>query len=107
MAHGLKRPELPNSARAAQPPSGQSLEDVAHLEAHESPTHSQTDGPGCIASSVESSSRGAEGRFAALSGRIRTLVRAIQDNDEAAIEAAILRLSRSRRMAVALFFKTA
>ena len=100
MAHRLKRRERPTSARAAQPPSGQLSEDVAHPEAHESPTHSPTDAPGCIASS----SQGAEGRFAALSGRIRTLVRAIQDNDEAAIEAAILRLSRSRRIFAPLAF---
>ena len=104
MAHGLKRRKRPNSARAAQPPGGQLSEDVAHPEAHESPTHSPTDRPGCIASSIESSSQRAEGRFAALSGRIRTLVRAIQDNDEAAIEAAILRLSRSRRIFAPLAF---
>jgi hypothetical protein len=79
-------------------------EDLAHPEAHESPTQSPTDGPDSPASSVESSSQGSERRFAALSGRIRTLVRAIQDNDEAAIEAAILRLSRSRRIFAPLAF---
>jgi hypothetical protein len=36
-------------------------------------------------------------RAEALSSRIRSLVRAIQENDEARIEAAVLRLSRSRR----------
>ena len=35
---------------------------------------------------------------AALSARVRSLVRAIQDNDETEIEAAILRLSQSRRL---------
>jgi len=79
-------------------------EDLAHPEAHESPTHSPTDGPDSPASSVESSSQGSERRFAALSGRIGALVRAIQDNDEAAIEAAILRLSRSRRIFAPLAF---
>lgn len=39
-----------------------------------------------------------ERRLAPLSTRIRALVRAIQDNDEAKIEDAVLRLSRSRRI---------
>ena len=104
MAHGLKRREPPNSARAAQPPSGQLSEDLAHPEAHASPTQSPTDGPDSPASSVESSSQGSEGRFAALSWRIAALVRAIQDNDEARIEEAILRLSRSRRIFAPLAF---
>jgi hypothetical protein len=37
-------------------------------------------------------------------GRIRSLVKAIQDNDEAAIEQAVLRLSRSHRMLAPLAF---
>jgi hypothetical protein len=37
-------------------------------------------------------------RLDSLSSRIRALVRAIEDNDEAAIEEAVLRLSRSRRV---------
>lgn len=41
---------------------------------------------------------------ASLSERIRTLVRAIQDNDEARIEAMILRLSESRRVFAPLAF---
>jgi uncharacterized membrane protein len=40
----------------------------------------------------------------ALVARIRSLVRAIEDNDEAAIEEAILRLSRSRRLFAPLAF---
>jgi hypothetical protein len=36
--------------------------------------------------------------WATWSGRIRTLIRAIQDNDERAVQDAILRLSRSRRI---------
>ena len=49
--------------------------------------------------------RGApEGSMARLLGRIRALVRAIQDNDEAAIERAILRLSRERRVFAPLAF---
>ena len=41
---------------------------------------------------------------AALSARIRSLVRAIEDNDDARIEEAILRLSRSRRAFAPLAF---
>jgi len=44
------------------------------------------------------------GRVAALSHRIASLVRAIQDNDEARIEEAVLRLSRSRRIFAPLAF---
>ena len=40
---------------------------------------------------------GAKRRSAAVLGRVRGLVRAIQENDDAKIEQAILRLSRSRR----------
>src|SRR5947209_12300322 len=43
-------------------------------------------------------------RGAALSARIRALLRAIQDNDEASIERAVLNLSRSRRMFAPLAF---
>ena len=43
-------------------------------------------------------------RLAALSARIGSLVRAIEDNDEARIEAAILRLSSSRRVFSPLAF---
>jgi uncharacterized membrane protein len=49
-------------------------------------------------------SRGGEHRFAALSARIGTLVRAIQENDEAKIEEAISRLSESRRVFAPLGF---
>ena len=41
---------------------------------------------------------------AAFSARVRSLVRAIQENDEAKVEAAILRLSRSRRVFAPLAF---
>ena len=43
-------------------------------------------------------------RAEALSSRIRSLVQAIQENDEAQIEAAVLRLSRSRRIFSPLAF---
>ena len=43
-------------------------------------------------------------RAEALSSRIRSLVQAIQENDEAQIEAALLRLSRSRRIFAPLAF---
>src|SRR5690349_17048998 len=43
-------------------------------------------------------------RVAALAARIGSLVRAIEDNDDAKIEAAILRLSQSRRVFAPLAF---
>ena len=55
-------------------------------------------------SSVESSKRSFRQRWASLSTRIRALVRAIEDSDEARIEEAILRLSRSRRAFAPLTF---
>jgi hypothetical protein len=65
---------------------------------------SQADGsespPSSAESSKDRSARGPRG-FAT---RIRSLVRAIQDNDEARIEEAILRLSRSRRVFAPLAF---
>ena len=45
-----------------------------------------------------------EDRPGALSARVRSLVRAIEENDEAKVEEAILRLSRSRRVFAPLAF---
>ena len=87
-----------------QPAGDQTSENLAHPAAEPSPTHSPTNGPDSPASSVESSSQGSQRRFAGLSARIGTLVRAIQDNDEARIEEAILRLSQSRRVFAPLAF---
>src|SRR5438067_4450245 len=53
---------------------------------------------------TESSRRGSDRRSSALSARIGSLVRAIEANDEAKIEEAILRLSRSRRLLSPLAF---
>ena len=44
------------------------------------------------------------GRFAAYLARVRSLVRAIEDNDETKVEEAILRLSRTRRVFAPLAF---
>jgi hypothetical protein len=54
--------------------------------------------------SPESSKVGLARRPSSLSDRIRSLVRAIEDNDEAKIEEAILRLSQSRRVFAPLAF---
>ena len=67
-------------------------------------TRSPTDNPDAPASSVELSSQESERRLDRLTTRIGSLVRAIQDNDEARIEAAILRLSESRRVFAPLAF---
>ena len=104
MAEGLKRSEAPSSAGGVQPPREQASEDVAHANAPASPTGDPSEGTDSSATSVESASQGSERRFAALSARVGTLVRAIQDNDEANIEEAILRLSQTRRVFAPLAF---
>ena len=68
--------------------------------AHSQPT-STTDGHGAPEPSAEPSG---DARPAAFSGRVRALVRAIDENDEAKVEEAILRLSRSRRVFAPLAF---
>jgi len=78
--------------------------EIARPDAPKPNTPSPTDNPVASASLVEPSSQGHERRFAALSARIGSLVRAIQDNDEARIEQAILRLSESRRVFAPLGF---
>ena len=90
-----------------QPASDETSEDLARPAAEPSPTHSPTNDPDSPASSVESRRQGSQRRFDLLSARIGTLVRAIQDNDEARIEEAILRLSRSRRVFAPLAFAVA
>ena len=100
MADGLNRGGPPNSAAAAEPPGDRDSEDLAHATTPQSPTVSPAEGN----NSSASSSRRSERRFAGLSARIGTLVRAIQDNDEAKIEEAILRLSESRRVFAPLAF---
>ena len=104
MALGLRRRGPPDAAAGVQPAGDQTSEDLAHPAAEQSPTRRPADGPESPASSAESASQGSERRFAALSARIGTLVRAIQDNDEAKIEEAILRLSESRRVFAPLAF---
>ena len=89
-----------DSAAATEPPGDRSSEDLAHATTLQSPTVSPTEGNNSSAASSRRSGR----RFAALSARIGSLVRAIQDNDEAKIETAILRLSESRRVFAPLAF---
>jgi hypothetical protein len=93
----------PDTAAGVEPP-GDQAEDVARPDARQSPTRDPMDGPDSPASAAESSSQGSGRRFGALSARIGSLVRAIQDNDEARIEEAILRLSQSRRVFAPLAF---
>ncbi|MGZ4223411.1 MAG: hypothetical protein ACXVH3_20325 [Solirubrobacteraceae bacterium] len=77
---------------------------MAPPNARRSPTHSPANGLDPPASGAEPPSPGSGRRLAALSARIGSLVRAIQDNDEAKIEEAILRLSESRRVFAPLAF---
>ena len=104
MADGLRRRGPRGSAVGAGPPGDQASEDLAHPKAQRSPTHSPANGPDSPAAVAEPPSPGSGRRFAALSARIGSLVRAIQDNDEAKIEEAILRLSESRRVFAPLAF---
>ena len=100
MADGLTSGAPRNSAAATEPPGDRASEDLAHATTLQSPTVSPTEGT----NSSAASSRRSERRFAALLARIGSLVRAIQDNDEAKIEEAILRLSESRRVFAPLAF---
>ena len=104
MLPGPRRRRPPAAAVGVQPTSERASDEPAHTGAEHSRTRSRADGPDSPASSAESASHGSERRFLAVSARIGTLVRAIQDNDEAGIEAAILRLSESRRVFAPLAF---
>jgi uncharacterized membrane protein len=86
------------------PTGDQASENVARSNAPRLPTKYLMNGPDSPVSSGGSSSRGGEHRFAALAARIGTLVRAIQENDDAKIEEAILHLSESRRVFAPLGF---
>ena len=95
----------PKTAVGVQPPGDRSSDDLAHPDEQQLGTRDPTDGLDSSASSSGSSGQGSmRARFAGLSARIGTLVRAIQDNDEARIEEAILRLSHSRRIFAPLAF---
>ena len=105
MADGLRRRGPRGSDVGGPPPPGdRASEDLAHPNAQRSPTHSPVNGPDSAESAPDPPSPGSGRRVAALSARIGSLVRAIQDNDEAKIEEAILRLSESRRVFAPLAF---
>ena len=104
MALSLRRRGPPDAAVDAQSAGDRGSDQPAHPNAQRSPIRSRTGGPESPACSAESASHGNERRFAAFTARIGALVRAIQDNDEARIEEAILRLSRSRRIFAPLAF---
>jgi uncharacterized membrane protein len=100
MADRLRSGGSPNSAAASEAPDDGASGDLAHVTAPESATVIPAEGTGASAAS----GRGGERRFARLYARIGTLVRAIQENDEAKIEQAILHLSASRRVFAPLAF---
>ena len=104
MADRLRRRGPRGSAVGGPPPGDHAPEDWANPDAHRSPTHSPANGLDSPASAAEPPSPRSGRRLAALSARIGSLVRAIQDNDEAKIEEAILRLSESRRVFAPLAF---
>src|SRR5450755_510877 len=95
----------PKTPVGVQPPGDRPSADLAHPDEHQPGTRDPTHSPDSSASSSGSSSQGSKRpRLASFSARIGTLVRAIQDNDGARIEEAILRLSRSRRIYAPLGF---
>ena len=104
MALGLRRRGAAGPGVGIQPPSGQSSEERAKPAPQGSPTNGPGGDPKPTASPAEPARPSSARRFAGLSARIRTLVQAIQDNDEARIEEAILHLSASRRVFAPLAF---
>jgi len=98
MAFGLKKRGSSGSPRAIQP--GDHAPDESLTPSR---TSAATDGTEPRAASTEAS-KGRRRRRWPLVTRIESLVRAIQDNDEAKIEEAILRLSSSRRVLAPLGF---
>jgi uncharacterized membrane protein len=87
-----------------KPPSDEVSESAARSAAPRSSSNDPGNAPDSPGSSGGPSRHRGKGRFGALSGRIGALVRAIQDNDEAKIEEAILHLSESRRVFAPLGF---
>ena len=104
MADALRRRGPRGSDVGGPPPGDRASKDLAHPNAQRSPTHRPVNGPDSPESAPDPPSPGSGRRVAALSARIGSLVRAIQDNDEAEIEEAILRLSESRRVFAPLAF---
>ena len=92
MALGVKRRRPIDASVGVRAADDQTAEELART-AEPSPSRCPAGRPGSPASSAESASHGrGVPRVAGLSARIETLVHAIQDNDEARIEEAILRL---------------
>src|SRR5436305_13816156 len=95
---GLNQRGAPESAIGVPRPGDKTSEELAQSPAERSRTPSATGGREPPASSDPPSKVTRDRRSPSFSGRIGSLVRAIEDNDEAKIEEAILRLSRSRRV---------
>ena len=104
MADRLSRRGPPDVARVGESPDDEACANGTDREAELSAAGSRTAEPDPPGSAVGSSSPGGERRFASISARIGMLVRAIQDNDEARIAEAVLRLSESRRVFAPLGF---
>ena len=98
MPFGLKKPGAPRSAAPVQRPGDHAPEELPRPQAQQSCPGNGTDGPEPPGAAAEPPNGTRDRRSASLSDRIGSLVRAIQDNDEAKIEEAILRLSKSRRV---------
>jgi hypothetical protein len=104
MASRLNKREAPGSAAGARRPGDHDSEDSAQFQALRWRPPSRTARPEPLPSPAERSRGRRERGSALLADRIGSLVRAIQDNDEAKIEQAILRLSESRRVFAPLGF---
>ncbi len=104
MGFGLNKLRSTGSATRTPDAEDPSLDESAHSAPEPSPPGERVAGIAAPPSSVDSSKLSSGRRSASLVTRIRSLVQAIQGNDEAAIEAAILRLSQSRRIFAPLAF---
>ena len=104
MADGLRRRGPRGSAGGGPPPGDKAPDDFVNPNTQRPPTRSPANGLDSPASAAEPPSPGRTGGGSPRFRRAWSLVRAIQDNDEAKIEEAILHLSESRRVFAPLAF---
>ena len=107
MAFGVKKRGTPKVDAGAQHARGDATDELAHPQEKQAHPQTKTGGPEPSASPAEPSQARLDRRSPAASERIGSLVRAIEENDEATIESAILRLSKSRRVFAPLAFAVA
>jgi len=98
MAFGLRRRQQPEPAEGETADSTAGPADGGTADSGAGATEGETAGSAVGQPSVQTTDVGTERHRVGLLARVRSLVRAIQENDESKIEEAILNLSRRRRM---------